>query len=98
MAKLSAQQVEYVAKLAHLSLAPSEVALYQDQLSRILEYVGKLGQVNTKKVAPTYQLIDNLANITRADTAKPPLTPTQALSGTKTTHNGYIVTQPIWNQ
>ena len=95
MAKLSAQQVKHVAQLAHLSLTPSEVSLYQNQLSRILEHVDQLQQVDTKKVSPTYQVIDNLTNVTRADATKPPLAPAQALSGAKTTHNGYIVTQAI---
>ena len=95
MAKLSLKLVEHIAKLARLTLNPSEATLYQDQLSRVLEYVEQLGKVNTKNISPTYQVIDNLTNITRPDQTTSSLTQAQALSGAKKTHNGHIVTQAI---
>lgn len=95
MAKLSSQQVEHVAKLAHLKLTPSEVILYQDQLSRVLEYVEKLESVDTKDTPPTYQVINKLTNVTRPDETKPPLSSDDALSQAPQTHNGTIVTKAI---
>ena len=50
---LSKQEVQHIANLARLELSDEEVALYQQQLSHILEHVGALQALNTEDVAPT---------------------------------------------
>lgn len=54
--KIDKQEVQKVARLARLALSDQEVALYQGQLSQILEYVDQLRAVDTKGVAPTAQV------------------------------------------
>ncbi len=46
------QQVDRMARLAHLALTDEEKAEYAAQLSAILDYFAKLGEVDTADVAP----------------------------------------------
>lgn len=50
---MSQLNVRYVADLARLALTEEEVALYQEQLSRILTYVDKLTELNVSGIDPT---------------------------------------------
>ena len=51
--KITAEQVQYVANLARLDLAPEELEAMTGQLDRILSYVETLGELDTEGVAPT---------------------------------------------
>ena len=53
MARLSADEVKYVAELAKLQLTEEEIALYAGQLSAVLDYAAALGAVDTSHVPPT---------------------------------------------
>jgi aspartyl-tRNA(Asn)/glutamyl-tRNA(Gln) amidotransferase subunit C len=64
--KLSLAQVEHIAGLAKLSLSDDEKALYQEQLSAILEYAGRLQAVDTSAIPPTATVLP-LRNVMRAD-------------------------------
>jgi len=66
---LSKQQVEHVAKLARLSLTEDEVELYTKQLSKILDYIDQLNEVNTKGIEPMTQPIPTV-NVMREDIVK----------------------------
>lgn len=50
--KISLKEVDYVANLGRLSLDEHSKKLYQTQLNFILEYMDKLGEVNTDHVEP----------------------------------------------
>jgi aspartyl-tRNA(Asn)/glutamyl-tRNA(Gln) amidotransferase subunit C len=50
---LSKQEVQHIANLARLRLSEKEIALYQKQLSDILDHVDALQQLDTSKVDPT---------------------------------------------
>ena len=56
--KLAADQVRYVAQLARLGLSDAEMEAYSDELSKILDYVGQLSQLNTDAIPPTAQVGD----------------------------------------
>lgn len=55
--KISREDVLRVAELAYLELNESEVSAYQQQLDSILEYVGKLNELDTTNVAPMAQVL-----------------------------------------
>lgn len=61
------EQVRKVALLARLELSPEEEQPFMGQLSRILEYVEQLSELDTTDVEPTTRAIE-LNNITRSDT------------------------------
>ncbi|OGS24817.1 MAG: asparaginyl/glutamyl-tRNA amidotransferase subunit C [Elusimicrobia bacterium RIFOXYB2_FULL_48_7] len=64
--KISIKDVEYVANLARLELSEQEKEKFARQLENILDYIGKLNEVNTDKVPPTSNVID-LKNVWRED-------------------------------
>lgn len=55
-----------VAKLANLPLTKEEEKKYSDQLSKILEYMEKLNQVDTSGVEATFN-VTGLSNVMRED-------------------------------
>lgn len=60
--------VVYVANLARLALNEEEQKLLAKQLDAILDYISKLEEVDTKKVAPTSHVLP-LKNVEREDEA-----------------------------
>jgi aspartyl-tRNA(Asn)/glutamyl-tRNA(Gln) amidotransferase subunit C len=66
MAKLSLTEVETIAELAKLTLTSAEKAMFQEQLSAILDYAEMLQQVDTTGIPPTASAIP-LYNVMRPD-------------------------------
>jgi aspartyl-tRNA(Asn)/glutamyl-tRNA(Gln) amidotransferase subunit C len=66
VAKLSLQEVETIAELAKLALTDEEKATFQEQLSKILNYVEMLQQVDTTAVPPMTSALP-LNNVIRPD-------------------------------
>ncbi|MCS7215463.1 MAG: Asp-tRNA(Asn)/Glu-tRNA(Gln) amidotransferase subunit GatC [Thermodesulfovibrio sp.] len=67
--KISKDQVKHIAMLSRLELNEEEIEIYQDQLSRILEYVEKLNEIDTTSVEPTSHVIE-IKNVFREDQVK----------------------------
>jgi len=55
--KLSEADVRHVAALARLDLSEAEVERLQDDLSSILSYIDKLGELDTSDVEPTSHVV-----------------------------------------
>lgn len=67
MAKLiSLEEVEIIAELAKLTLTDEEKAMFQEQLSDILEYAQMLQQIDTTGIPPMTSALP-LNNVMRAD-------------------------------
>ena len=54
---ISREDVLRVAELAHLELTPEEAELYRGQLDEILNYIGKLQQLDVTNVEPMAQMV-----------------------------------------
>ena len=76
---ISREQVEHVARLARLGLSDDEIGRMQEQLSRILEAIAALSEVDTSQIGPTAQVIA-LENVIRDDAARPGLATEVALA------------------
>ena len=63
--KITRKDVEHVAALAHLELAPEEMERMAQQLDSILGYIEKLNELDTEKVEPMAQVLSE----SRADAA-----------------------------
>jgi aspartyl-tRNA(Asn)/glutamyl-tRNA(Gln) amidotransferase subunit C len=74
--------VRYVAGLARLSLTEEEGRLFKEQLSGILGYIEKLGEVDTEGVLPTTHVLPSMKNVFREDVPAPSITSREALSNT----------------
>ena len=69
--KISEQDVEYVAKLAMLEVGADEKKALAEQLSRIVEYVEKLNQLDLIGIEPTPQVITSVKHALRDDRVAP---------------------------
>jgi aspartyl-tRNA(Asn)/glutamyl-tRNA(Gln) amidotransferase subunit C len=64
---LNAQQIENIAQLARLDLAPEEAAAYATSLSNILDMVGQLEKADTAGVEPMAHPLTGQVQRLRAD-------------------------------
>ncbi len=55
--KISREDVLRVAELAYLELTEQEIETYRSQLDSILEYIGKLNEMETANVEPMAQVL-----------------------------------------
>lgn len=94
--RLSSDQIKKVAKLANLPVAELDIQKYGSQLSKILDYIDQLNQVEVKDVQPTYNVTQK-TNITRQDQVRNYLTQNQAIRNGKT-QNGLFITKGIFEQ
>jgi aspartyl-tRNA(Asn)/glutamyl-tRNA(Gln) amidotransferase subunit C len=71
--------VEKIAELAKLQLTDEELALYQEQLTNILDYVDNLNMLNTDDIPPTASVL-NVQSVWREDTVRDTLPIDKALA------------------
>jgi len=69
--KINESDVEYVAKLAMLEVGPDETKALAQQLSRVVEYVEKLNQLDLSGIAPTPQVVTSGRHAVRDDRVVP---------------------------
>jgi aspartyl-tRNA(Asn)/glutamyl-tRNA(Gln) amidotransferase subunit C len=72
--KISREDVLRVADLAYLDLSETELETYRAQIDEILEYIGKLNEIDTANVEPMAQVLadDQAADATlREDVVVP---------------------------
>ena len=87
--------ISHVAKLANLSVGEKESAIFQDQLTKILEHVDKIEKADTSKVEPTYNVSPN-TNITRGDNPSKSLTQQQALQNAPNAKDGFFTAKGVF--
>jgi aspartyl-tRNA(Asn)/glutamyl-tRNA(Gln) amidotransferase subunit C len=72
--KISREDVLRVAELAYLELSESELETYRSQIDEVLEYIGKLNELDTARVEPMAQVLtdDQTSDLTlREDNVVP---------------------------
>jgi aspartyl-tRNA(Asn)/glutamyl-tRNA(Gln) amidotransferase subunit C len=94
MAKLSLAEVETIAELAKLPLTEVEKAVFQEQLSAILDYAEMLQQVDTTNIPPTASALP-LNNVMRADEVSLSLSNEEALFNAPEAEDGYFKVQAV---
>ncbi|WP_020677428.1 Asp-tRNA(Asn)/Glu-tRNA(Gln) amidotransferase subunit GatC [Geopsychrobacter electrodiphilus] len=67
--KITRQEVEHVARLSRLALAPAEIDTITGQLDQLLGYVEKLNELDTTGIVPTAHAVP-MENAFRADEVK----------------------------
>ena len=55
--RISRADVERVAELAYLDLSEAELEMYRAQIDEILEYIGKLNELDTAHIEPMAQVL-----------------------------------------
>jgi aspartyl-tRNA(Asn)/glutamyl-tRNA(Gln) amidotransferase subunit C len=69
---LSRDQVLHVARLARLELTDDEIERYSGELSKVLDYIEKISELDLSGVEPTSHVVE-VENALRADEPRPSL-------------------------
>ncbi|MBI2019906.1 Asp-tRNA(Asn)/Glu-tRNA(Gln) amidotransferase subunit GatC [Candidatus Daviesbacteria bacterium] len=94
--KLTKDQVKHVAKLANLPVTEEEEEKYSEQLSKILDYIDQLNQVDTSDVEPTFN-VSGQTNVQSEDKLGVCLPQDDALSNAPKKENGFFVTKGVFD-
>jgi aspartyl-tRNA(Asn)/glutamyl-tRNA(Gln) amidotransferase subunit C len=97
MSKTGAVKIDisHVAKLANLTLTPTQEKTFEKQLGEVLNYISKLNEINTDSVEPISN-ITGILNVSREDEAKPSLSQDDALKNAPKIHNGFFEVDAIF--
>ena len=76
---LTRAEVQHIAELANLQLHAADEALYQEQLSSILDYIQRLNMLNTEAIPPPATVLP-LRSVMRDDVARPSLPANEILA------------------
>jgi aspartyl-tRNA(Asn)/glutamyl-tRNA(Gln) amidotransferase subunit C len=76
---LTGDQVRWVAHLARLECTPEEIAVFTEQLNKIVDYVNQLQAINTEGVEPLAHALP-IHNVFRPDEPTPSLIVDDALA------------------
>ena len=89
--------VRHVARLARLKITDAEAALFASQLSKVLEYVEQLNEVDTRNVPPTAHALP-VSNVFREDVVRSSWTPDQALHNAPDCHDDFFRVPKVLDQ
>jgi aspartyl-tRNA(Asn)/glutamyl-tRNA(Gln) amidotransferase subunit C len=88
------EQVLHVARLARLRLTDDEVERFGGELSKITDWIDKIGELDLEDVKPTSHVVE-IENALRADEPRPSLSPDVALaSAPESAEGGFRVPSP----
>lgn len=86
---------KHIAKLANLSLTNQEEEKYSEQLSKILDYIEQLNQVDTSNVEPTFN-VSGQSNVMTEDKLGECLPQEAALSNAIQKKDDFFVTKGVF--
>ena len=92
--KLSREDVLHIAKLARLGIDESEIKIFQEQLSNILNNFEILQQVDTDNVIPTAHSIQ-LQNVLKEDEVTDSLPANDVLSNAPNREGDFFRIRPV---
>ena len=92
--KLTREQVIHIAELARLTLTDKEIALYQEQLSSVLEYAERLQALDTSDIPPTATVLP-IRNVMRVDEPHPSMGRDKILRNAPDTQDGCFRVQAV---
>lgn len=85
--KISRDEVSHVANLARLDFGDDEIETLTGQMNSILDYIDKLGELNTEDVEPTYHAVP-VTNAFREDERKREFSVDEALANAPDSEEG----------
>ncbi|MCX8103799.1 MAG: Asp-tRNA(Asn)/Glu-tRNA(Gln) amidotransferase subunit GatC [Candidatus Bipolaricaulota bacterium] len=91
---ITRDEVLHIAKLAKLKLTDDEIALFQEQLGRILEYFKQIEKLDTEHVPPMQHVLD-VHTVLRADEPRPSVSAEEALKNAPQRRDNYFVVPKV---
>jgi len=88
---ISKQEVQHIAKLARLGLTQSEIEKFQRELSKILDYIEKLGDEDKSSSTE----VENIMREDEVKSQKSKVKSQKLMELAPETKNGYLKTKPI---
>lgn len=85
--KISQKDVEHVARLARLTVAPEELKIMTEQMDAVLGYVDKLNELDTEGVEPMAHAVP-MSNAFREDEINPAIGIERALQNAPVSGEG----------
>lgn len=92
--RITREEVVQIAALARLALTDAEIALFQKQLTAILDYAASLQRLETGAIPPTTTVLP-LHTVLREDIPGQTLPQAEALCNAPQTQAGYFLVPPI---
>ena len=89
MPTITPEEVKHVANLARLEFNEDEIAQFTHQLGRILDYIGKLNELDTTDVPPTSHVLP-ISNVSKSDDVKPSYDRAEVLERAPSAEEGYF--------
>ncbi len=92
--QLTRADVAHIAALAHVALGEAELALYQEQLSAILDHAAQLQTLDTDAIPPTASVLP-LRTVLRDDKTASTLPVADALANAPAARDNCFVVPPV---
>ena len=89
MVTITTEEVKHVAALARLEFNEEDVQQFTHQLARIIDYIGKLNELDTTDVPPTSHVLA-IRNVVKPDVAESSYPRDDILQGAPSTEEGYF--------
>lgn len=87
--------LDKISKLANLP-TPANRETFEENFTKILNYIEVLQNVDTSSVVPTYNVTSSSNNF-RQDVVRDGLTQAESLSNTKNNAEGYVLTKGVFD-
>lgn len=87
--RVTTDDVRHIASLARLRFSAAEQERLAGELSRILDYVDQLGELDTSEVPPLAHVLDT-SNVTRPDRTEQRISRHEALTNAPDTDGTYF--------
>lgn len=92
--KVSAEETKRIATLARIELDPDEVIEMSHDLTKMLDFVEKINELDTDNIPETHHTL-NIQNVFRKDQVIPSMDSKDALSLGPKTSQGHFCVPPI---
>jgi len=94
---LKIEEVEHIAKLAHLDLSAEEKTRYREQLSDIIDHIAKLSELDTSGISPMANAVEGASPL-RADESRPSLPRAKLLQNAPEAKDGQFKVPAVFGE
>jgi aspartyl-tRNA(Asn)/glutamyl-tRNA(Gln) amidotransferase subunit C len=86
---INLKEIEYIANLSRIALTEEEKKIFKKQLTKVLDYIKKLNELNTDTIKPMAYATD-MKNVFREEKLTPSLSHQKILNLSPSNVNGFF--------